>query len=370
MLTTVPAEFKKVLVLAALIPLVFLQGCQRQAVQTEKSLPAVTVEEVKLSDTPYSLQTTGMVEPWEEARLSFQVPGKIQEGPVEEGVAVSAGQVLARLDHSDYRIQADAARYQLSLAGVDLDRARMDLERCEKLFATGAVPQKTLDDARLAFRAAGAKEGQAASALRQAELVVEHSVLNAPFTGKVLKKLAHRGEMVAAGTPVLVLARLNPVKVGVTVPANQIENWAEGAEAWVFTGGIPAAAKSGDGQKIKARVHKVSTGAEGLTGSFRVELAVENPGQHLRPGQVVNVERRVKTRTGLWVPLKSVVSLGQDLKYVFVLDPSGPVVRQRPVKLGPVAGDRVEVISGLDPGSRITVLMPEDLRDGDRVEVK
>lgn len=361
---------KRFLPLALLALLVILPGCQKQAARQEKPVPLVTVEEVKLSDAAYPLQTTGMVEPWQEAKLSFQVPGKIAGGPVEEGLMVTAGAELARLDSSDYRAQADTARYQLDLAEVELDRAGADLERSEKLFASGAIPQKALDDARYAFRAASAKAGQAASALRQAGLMVEHSALTAPFSGKVLKKLCHRGEMVAAGTPVLVLGQLDPVKVTVTVPASQVDNWAEGSGAWVAAGGITSATTDGGGQKLKAVVHRVSPGAEGLTGAFRVDLKVDNPGQALRPGQVVNVSRQVKTRAGLWVPLKSVVSRGQELKYVFVLGSDGKSVALRPVKLGPVAGDRVEIVSGLESGSRVVVLMPEDLRDGDRVEVK
>lgn len=361
---------KILLPLALAVLLAILPGCQKQAAQKEKPVPLVTVEEVKQSDAAYHLQTTGMVEPWEEARLSFQVPGKILEGPLEEGGVVTAGSLLARLDSSNYRAQADAARYQLDLARVELDRAGADLDRYEKLFASGAVPRKTLDDARHAFRAAEARAGQAESQLRQADLMVDHSTLTAPFSGKVLKKICHRGEMVAAGTPVLVLGQLDPVKVTVTVPASQVDNWAEGSGAWVATGGMASAITSGGGQKLKAVVHKVSPGAEGLTGAFRVELVVDNPDQALRPGQVVSVGRQVKTRAALWVPLKSVVSRGQELKYVFVLGSDGKSVALRPVKLGPVAGDRVEIVSGLEAGSRVVVLMPEDLRDGDRVEVK
>ncbi len=364
-------EIMRALAILAVVPLVLLlHGCQKQPAEKEKPLPVITVEEVRRSDAVFSLKSTGIVEPWEEARLSFQVPGKIQEGPAEEGAVVAAGQVLARLDDSGYRVQAESARYQLDQAEVELDRAKTDLDRCERLFAEGAVPRKTLDDARFAFRAAEARAGQAASALKKADLMLEHSVLTAPFSGTVIKKIGRRGEIVAEGNPVLVLARFDPAKVVLAVPANQTGNWEEGSEAWVSTDVVPAAARAGNGRKIKAVVHKVSPGAEGLTGSFRVELAVENRNGEIRPGQVVNVERLVKTGTGLWIPLKSVISRGQDLKYVFVIDPSGPVVRQRAVKLGPVAGDRVEVVAGLEPGSRIAVIMPEDLRDGDRVEVR
>ena len=125
-----------------------LPGCREQAGQGELPPVAVTVEEVKESAPEYTLQTTGIVMPWKEARLSFQAPGRIIEGPLEEGAGVASGALLARLDDADYRVQEDLARYQLDLARVELEQAREDLGRYEQLFAGDALAKKSLDDAR------------------------------------------------------------------------------------------------------------------------------------------------------------------------------------------------------------------------------
>ena len=293
-----------------IISLVFLSfllisgGCQKQEAQREKPLPLVTAQQVEARSVEYTLRTTGLVEPWTDVKLSFQVGGKIQYGPPEEGDRVSAGDVVSRLNDADYRAQMEAARCQLDLSRVETQRAGSDLDRYQKLYASGAISQKNLDDAVYAFKAAGAREGQAASLLKQAELAVEHTTLTSPFLGTVMKKISRQSEMVAAGTPVLVLGQLNPFKVVITVPA----------------------------------------------------------------GQVVEVTRSTATGNGLWIPLKSVVSRGEKLKYVFVLKPDG-TVDQREIRPGRVAGDLVQVLSGLNPGERVIVLMPEDLRNGDRVEV-
>lgn len=328
---------KEIIKWAVLIPAflaVFwvLPGCQTQqtAGQREHPAPSVTVEEVRQTESWHNIQTTGMVEPWKEARLSFQVAGKIATQPPEEGAGFSSGQALAGLDQADYRAQLEAARYLLELAGVEADRTKADLERCEKLFAQGAVPEQTLENAGFASRAAAARAGQASSAVKLAELAVDHCTFTAPFDGVVLKKLFQEGEMVGAGIPVLVLSQLNPVKLAVTVPAGQAQGWTRDAEVWVVPEKASMAGNNDGGQGIRASVNNVSPGAEGLTGSFRVELKVENQGRHLRPGQVVSVSRRAKTGNGLWIPVKSVVSRGEDLKYVFVLDPDGTTVGRTP----------------------------------------
>jgi len=67
--------------------------------------------------------------------------------------------------------------------------------------------------------------------------------------------------------------------------------------------------------------------------------------------------------------LKSVISRGEDLKYVFVLKPDGSTVDQREIRPGQIAGDLVQVVSGLNTGEQVIVLAPQDLRNGNRVEV-
>ncbi|MFZ5651416.1 MAG: efflux RND transporter periplasmic adaptor subunit [Bacillota bacterium] len=364
------ARHKMGMVMAFILAVILLAapGCQKQEARKTPPPPLVTVEEVIPKSTLQTIQTTGMVEPWEEARLSFQVAGKILSGPPEEGMEVAEGSVLARLDDSDYRAQLEAAGYQLELAGVEVERARSDLDRYEKIFAQGGISQKNLEDARLGLRAAKAREGQAASLMRQAGLAVEHTGIIAPFTGTVLKKLFREGEMVAAGTPVAVMGRMSPFKVSVTVPAAQLKSWAQGSEAWI-TPGVISSPAPGPEQKIRSVIHKISPSAEGLSGSFRVELKVDSPVPNLRPGQMVGVSRTVTTEKGLWVPLKSVVSRGEGLKYIFVLSGEETVI-QREITPGPVAGDRVQVLSGLEAGEQVVVLAPEDLKHGDRVEVK
>lgn len=357
-------------VLLLFMCLVLVSGCAKQAAPGAPPPAVVSVQEVTPAAAEHTIQTTGLVKPWKEARLSFQVPGKISQGPPQEGTAAGAGAVLARLDQADYRARVDAARHQLELARVEVERTLADLQRAERLFEAAAIPEKDLEDAQFAHRAALARAGQAESALDRAELALDYTTLQAPFAGEVLKKLVEQGEMVAEGMPVLLLGQLDPVKISVSVAAGEMENWPVGAQAVVTTGPVAGTGASGGDQQREAVVHNVSPGAEGYTGAFEVTLKVANPHRGLRPGQVVGVERKVKTAEALWIPLKAVVSRGEELKYVFLYRPEDETVKQQPVRLGEVAGDRVRVLEGLAPGDQLVVMMPGDLKDGARVEVK
>lgn len=352
---------KRILTIAIAIQLLFLAGCQESTTVQERPAPKVVVEEIRPSAAESRLQTKGLVIPWKTAKLSFQTGGKIEAGPLELGTAVKEGAVLARLDDADYRTRLEAAQHQKELAEVESGRAGRDLKRYEQLFREGAISPKDLDDALDQYQAALANAGQAGSALKQADLMVRHCTLTAPFAGIILERFSEQGEMVAAGTPILILGQTDRVKVVITVSADQVNIWREGTTAVVL---------SLDKREFEAEVYKVSPAAQGYTGSFEVELAVANRDNQFSPGQVVAVERQVESGEGLWVPLKAVISRGEELKYIFTYNDSNSSVNQRPVKLGALAGDKIKVIEGLQAGERVVVMMPENLRDGDRVEVK
>ena len=348
-----------VVVMLAMLTMV-ISGCQKTPTTKAQPMPKVVVEEAKLSLVESKLQTKGAVKPWKLAKLSFQIAGKINQGPLELGTPVVAGKVIAKLDDADYRVQAEAAQHQITLAAVDTERTKRDLDRYEKLFSESAISQKDIDDARDQYKAALAKAGQAESSFKQATLMVEHSTLSAPFAGLILDRFSEQGEMVAAGTPVVTLGQTDRIKVAITVPSDQINAWRENTKAVVF---------AQNGHKYDATVYKVSPEAKGDTGSFEIELVVANTKNEFIPGQVVTVEHNVSSEKGLWVPLKAVISYGEELKYIYVLNANN-LVKRSSVKLGPLAGEKVRVMEGLKAGDKIVVTMPESLRDGDRVEVK
>ena len=348
------------IVMLALLTML-ISGCKETS--TSKSVqpvPKVVVEEAKLSVVESILQTKGTVKPWKLANLSFQIAGKLQEEPLELGTPVEAGRAIAKLDDADYKVQVEAAQKQISLVAVDTERTKRELDRCEQLIAQSAISRKDLDDARDLNKAALAKAGQAETACKQAILMVEHSTLSAPFAGIILDRLIEQGEMVTAGTPVVTLGQTDKVKIAITVPSDQINSWGENTKAVVF---------AQNGHKYDATVYKVSPEARGDTGSFEIELSVANTKNEFIPGQVVTVEHNLESEKGLWIPLKAVVSYGEALKYIYVLNDNNSVKRSN-VKLGPLAGEKVRIIEGLKAGDRIVVTMPENLRDGGRVEVK
>lgn len=353
-------------VLIMVLALEYISGCENRQDISNNSVPRVVTADIKESSITKTITTSGTVSPWEEATLSFGLAGEIVEGPYEEGKDVLNGTTIAKLDDAGYRIQVDLAKSKLNLAKIEYEHLNKRFLRFEQLQATGAISQQDFEDTKYAFEIAEANLKYAEDSLKHAELALAHCNLKSPFEGVVLQRMYKQGETVSEGTPVVTIGQVNNTKIKISIPAVQIPFWDEGKQVHIIKENSPLPSAV----KYKASVYKVAPKADENSGMFEVELKLENSGQQFKPGELVTVQYQENTSNSIWIPLKSVISRGESLKYVFVLiNNEKDTVCQRPVKLGEIAGDLVNVVQGLGKGDKILVIMPENLRDGDKVQV-
>ena len=182
-----------------------------------------------------NVQTTGTIEA-EQVQLGFQVGGKIADVAVTEGSRVGRGETVARLDPRDLDMQVQSARAAVTSARASVaealagrDRNRTELARVRELLSKGYATAQQMDTVLAATRmaeaqvlAAEAQVRQAESALAQAELQRSYALLQAPGRGEVLERVHLPGEIVAAGTPVITIARNDTVKVHAAVDETKV----------------------------------------------------------------------------------------------------------------------------------------------------
>ena len=275
-----------------------------------------------------------------ESLISFKVTGRIVELPVEEGQAVTCGQLVARLDDDDYRQQlavdtatADVRHSQLGLglagsrtqdieaarqaivdAGADLAQKTKDLSRYQALYEKDEVTGQMRDQAQTGVtraRAAYDRAQQVYSALvegtRKEEIAIEraneqqarqaqqmsrvrlaYTRLLAPFDGVVLVRQTELGEVVSPGSPVLTLADLAHVWVRVYVPETDLGLVRWGQTVVVRTDTYPDKIYQGRVSFIAAEAEFtpkiVQTEKERVTLVYRVKVDVDNPHLELKPG--------------------------------------------------------------------------------------
>jgi len=310
----------------------------------------VAVESVKITDT---VRAVGVLAPHDELRLSFKVGGVIETMTVEAGDRVRAGQTLAVLK----QVEVDAAVAQ---ATEGLDKARRDLERARQLRADEVATQEQVEDLTTAYNVARAN-------LRAAQFNARFARIDAPADGVVLQRLARASELVQGGQPVIVLGATDAgwiVRVGLA--DRDAVRVSLGDAAIITFDAFP-------GRRFDGRVSRIGSSADPYTGTFEVEIDVGPDGARFARGLVAKVEIALQGASGATaqtlVPVTALVEADGPVATVYVLDPAEGVVRRREVTLGPIVGERVVVVTGLEPGEQVVTDGATWLSDGRAVRV-
>ena len=275
-----------------------------------------------------------------ESLVSFKLTGRITNLPVDEGMVVKAGDLLARLDNDDYRQQVavdeatsrvrdrqltlglagsrqqdiEAAQQAILDAQADLEQKKKDYARYQALYEKDEIPAQTRDQAATNVTRAQATYDRAqliynelAEGTRKEELAVQranvhqadqnlhlssirlaYTVLRAPFDGVVLVRQAELGEVVLPGTAIVTLADLNHLWVRVYVPETDLGKVHWGQAVDVRTDTYPDKIYRGRISFISAEAEftpkSVQTEKERVTLVYRVKVDVENPNRELKPG--------------------------------------------------------------------------------------
>ncbi len=293
----------------------------------------------------------------QKAEVSFRVPGKIREILVTEGQRVKKGQVLARLDDTDYRIVLKDRR-------ASYDRARKDFERAKELIKKGYISRTDYDKLEAAFKSAEA-------ALRAAQQDLSYTELKAPFDGTVARRYVQQFEEVQAKQPVFALSDTSSLKVIFDVPENIVQSIRHGAgqqpvEVWASFDTLPE-------RRFRLSFLEAATRADPQTQTFEVTFTMPRPKElNVLPGMTasvtVDLSRVLLQGVHQMLPLTAVTADAALEPIVWVVD-DRLEVHARKVKLGELRGAEVEITDGLEPGTRVVVAGTPYLAEGMKVRL-
>ena len=339
---------------------------------------------------PVLLNASGYVTARRRATVSSKMTGKVMEVLVEEGMAVKAGQVLARLDDTTLRRYLELAEAELGASRgvaaeteVRLKEARQTLERSRALVRDGIAGQAELDRAEADVDALRARldltreqvtvtERQVA--LRRTEL--DDTVIRAPFAGVALSKDAQPGEMVS---PVSAGGGFTRTGISTIVDMSSLEIEVDVNESFInrVTPGQPVEATldAYPDWRIPSRVITIVPTADRQRATVLVRIGFETLDPRILPDMGVKVAFKgppepassAPARPRLTVPRAAVrTDQGQSIVFVVVEDR----VERRAVRVDDARGDQVEVVSGLAAGDRVVVDGPPELADRSKVVVR
>lgn len=347
-----------ILALSFLVP---LAACGDKPKPPVPSPRVVLAYQVRVGGGAAQAEYSGEVKPRHEAALGFRVAGKLIERRVEVGDSVAAGQVLARLDPADLAQSLKGAQAQLAAAEAERTFARAELERYRGLRAQQFVSQAALDGKETALKSAEEKFRAAAAQRAIAANQAAYAALVSDSAGVVSAVLAEPGQVLAAGQPVIKVARSGEKEVAIALPENRVA-------AATHARAVEISLWAAPDKRYRGRVREVAPQADPVTRTFAVRVSLLDADDDVRLGMTARVSLADAGGSApMLIPAGSVFQQGKQAA-VWVIATDGRV-HLRPVQVSAWREDGAAIQGGLAEGERIVAAGAYKLVEGEKVQV-
>jgi membrane fusion protein, multidrug efflux system len=306
----------------------------------------VRTAQTSLQPVATNLEFTGVVQPYEEAHIAPAMPARIKRILVDVGDKVTKGQLLIEMDNS-----------QLYQAQVQFSNLTTELARIDTLLKAGAVTQQAYDQLKTQY------EVSQSSIQNLSTHTQVRSTLNGVVTGRYFSD----GEMFSgapspAGKPAIVsINQVQPVKVIIGVSERFLPEIKKGMEAEITT-------EVFSGRSFKGTINRIFPTIDRATGTFRVEIVIDNKDENLRPGMFARVSLNLGEHQALLVPALAIMKqAGSNERFVFVVQ--NEQAQRLTVEPGRKYDDNMEILSGLQPGQQLIITGQHNLIQGSDVEI-
>lgn len=299
---------------------------------------------VKAESLAPSATYSGEVRARYETPLAFRVAGKLAERRVEVGTVVKKGQVLARLDEADLQLQAAATEAGKVAAQAQLTRAKADYERYKALREKNLVSEFDFKSVQTNYEVAQSQYQQAVAQARVGDNQAAYTTLVADANGVVTALQAEIGQVVAAGQPVLTLARSGEREVQIAVPESRVDELRRATEIYVRLWAKPEKSYPG-------KVREIAPDTDPVTRTYNTRITVQDVDTDLKLGMTATVTLTGAGAQAFRLPLTAIYQTSAQPK-VWIVDSSGKV-QLRDVLLGDFVENDVIVLSGLADGERV-----------------
>ena len=361
----------------AAIALTALSGCREKVAPgvTEvkrEQVTGITIQTVNPSAVDEFYETSGTIRAKTVSIVSSRQMGTITSIKVKEGDRVGAGQLLLTLDDSDVaqKVKGATEGYTEAQKGLEAAKENRNLkdityQRYRKLYDEKALSKQELDQletqkkvAELDFERAQAALRRVEAGLNEAKVYHGFSNIKSPVSGFVTEKKAEIGSMAVPGMPLITVEDNSSYRIEVNVDEKISGRLKTGMPASVFIDSL--------NKEVNGTITDVVRSVDPMSRTFLVKIALKAEG--LSSGSYARVGIPIGKKDVIVVPKNAVVEKGQ-LTGVYMVDASN-VITYRLVRPGKTYGDRVEILSGLNPNEKIIVAGVERAIDGGMAPVQ
>ena len=344
--------------LIAFAMLLVLAGCEANTAPATKSERPVQVQRVRFENENPAREFAGVVRARHETDLGFRVAGKMVARLVNVGDRVHAGDVVARLDPQDLKLQVQSAEAELSAAESNLAQAAADHERYTTLRTRGYASVADFDRKKWTKDEAEGRLERARRALDLARNQLGYTDLKANADGVITATLAETGQVVAIGQAVARLAHRGEKEAVVALP----ETWLGEARKSNATVRL----WSDRDRSFNATLRELSPQADPASRTYAARFTIQEADDTVAFGMTATVTlARATDAPVARLPLSAILNRGNG-PTVYLVDEAGALV-QRPVTVASFTEDTALVTSGLNAGERVVTLGVQKLEAGLKV---
>jgi membrane fusion protein, multidrug efflux system len=320
-------------------------------------------------DMPVVLTALGTVTPLATVTVQTQLSGILETVAFQEGQMVKKGDLLAQIDPRPYQISLENAQGALVRDEALLQTARLDLKRYQTLLAQDSIASQQVDtQASLVRQYEGTVKSDQAN-IDTYKLDLIYARITAPVSGRVGLRQVDPGNYVTPNLSngIVVITQLQPISVIFTASEDnlpQIMKQLQTGAKLSVTAYDRSNTTSLEGGVLETLDNQIDT----TTGTLKLRATFQNENNLLFPNQFVNARLLVDTvHDAVIVPTPAVLngSMGQ---FVYVVQADNTVT-VRPVKIGPVDGERTSIASGLEAGERVVIDGSDRLKEGAKITI-
>jgi len=336
-------------------------GADTQTVQPEVIRPVVTMVAPDWADGRVR-RFAGTAGASAETLLSFRVGGELMELPVKKGQALKTGDLIGKIDPKDNELQVQQSKAELAQSVAQLEQVKMDYERNRQLYETESVSKSTLDAMEASYKSGVAARDAARKRLELIEQQLQYCTLYAPTDGIVVNVPVEIHQTVSAGQTVAVMTSGAQMEMEIGVPETLINDVLLGLEGTVAFDALP-------GVIFKTTVTEVGV-QTGDSSTYPVTLSLPQSGKDIRLGMVGEVNLVFKNSTDIRkivLPQVAVVPEVGGGHFIWVYQPATETVAKRPVKIGQLTSEGLEIIDGLAPGEIVVKRGVHRVKEGMKV---
>jgi RND family efflux transporter MFP subunit len=344
------------------------------------------IAEAKVTQEPFLYEAVGTITARTASTISGKLMGTVLKVHVREGDQVKKGDRLVTLDPRQVSAQLDRTKAGLrearraeasavsahEAAAAASKLAEATYKRYQQLLKENSASQQEFEEVEARHRqaqatlaqtnammaAAQSRIQQAEAAVRSATVGKKDAVVTAPYDGRVITKMITEGDLASPGTPFLTIEQEGRYWAELVLPERHIQAVKEGDVVKVK---VPAL----DNLEVTGTVGRIIPTADARSRSFQVKVAMPE-GPDLKSGMFARVFVPVGGTGMLLIPRTAIAREGQ-LDKVFIVDDDNKA-RLRLIRIGKSYGERMEIISGLNPGQRYVMALSPGIKAGVQVE--